>query len=129
MDNTGTRWNLRFVMVSPEVLFPTGFPAPCIIPPGRNPKEMQMELDLSDAVDAPSSPAPLVFELPFSMLEKLVEWQTYHQRLAEAAARDGQEPDYPSYSYIFTPTGIGVACQARNNKDGSTLDLTDYGSW
>ena len=90
---------------------------------------MQLELDLSDAVDAPRPQRALVFEVPDSMRKKLEQWQAYHNHIAEAAAPEGEEPLYPVYSYIFTPTGLGVACEVRNNKDGSTLDLTDYDNW
>lgn len=34
-----------------------------------------------------------------------------------------------SYSYIFTPTGLGVAVQIKNNVTEEVLDLTDYDAW
>lgn len=33
------------------------------------------------------------------------------------------------YSYIFTPSGIGIASSIKCNVCGEIKDITDYGTW
>ena len=34
-----------------------------------------------------------------------------------------------TFSYIFTPTGIGFGVEIRCNECGEVLDITDYSNW
>lgn len=39
------------------------------------------------------------------------------------------QPLESSYSYVFTPTGIGTSIQVVNIKTGKSINITDYESW
>jgi hypothetical protein len=44
-------------------------------------------------------------------------------------------PDVPTgaaggrITYLFTPTGLGVIMEVRDNSTGKSLDLTEYEDW
>lgn len=33
------------------------------------------------------------------------------------------------FSYIFTPTSLGIVCKIKDNIGGEEIDLTDYFTW
>ena len=87
------------------------------------------------------------FELNDSQIQKLEEWKKKMFKKGVALQKE-QYPDpdetmkfcweegFPytgaiggQFSFIFTPTSIGVAVQAKDALTGETLELTDYSDW
>lgn len=60
------------------------------------------------------------FELTDSQMFKLKEWQ---EKIKDLFG------EYGSYTYSFTPTGIGNGIEAYSHLTKTTLDLTDIDTW
>ena len=46
-----------------------------------------------------------------------------------AKIQDKKSKGRGTYSYIFTPTGIGCSVIVKNNDTFATLDISDYEHW
>lgn len=60
------------------------------------------------------------FELTDAQVVKLKEWQ---EKIKDLFG------EYGSYTYSFTPTGIGDGVEVWSNLTKTTLDLTDVDTW
>jgi len=63
-----------------------------------------------------------LFVLDDTQLNKLAEWQENHTPIYVGAIGG-------MYTFSFTPTGIGVIIEVKNNTTGESINLTDYDSW
>jgi len=64
------------------------------------------------------------FSLEEEQWGKVAEWRKEREIPARYAGAIGG-----SYSYIFTPTSIGLVIQVRDKHTEEVLDVSDYRSW
>lgn len=63
------------------------------------------------------------------------QWKDQHKAV-EAHVQDCWDMGYPytgaaggQFTFMFTPTSIGVICKVRDAVTGEEVDLTDYDHW
>ncbi len=61
------------------------------------------------------------FKIPDAKIEVIAEWCESRQKYAGASG--GQ------FTYLFTPTSIGLVVEVRDNIGGEVLNVTDYDQW
>jgi len=76
------------------------------------------------------------FGIDAEQAEKLATW--IEEQNAKVAERQ-KDKDFPStpyygcsggaYTYLFTPTTLGMVVKVRNNMTKEEIDLTDYEMW
>lgn len=75
----------------------------------------------------------LNFQIPAEDLPELYKWMTKQDKKSaklqrqQSGAITGNVGG--SYTYSFTPTGIGLAIRVKNAVTGDIIDLSHYETW
>ncbi len=64
-----------------------------------------------------------MFSLTDEDCNKIEQWQIDNGPDSYAGCSGGR------YTYMFTPTSLGMVVKVKDNLKGIELDLTDYKSW
>jgi hypothetical protein len=77
-----------------------------------------------------------MFMLNVGQTERCAEWMKAQDAKVAERQKESDHPDKPyygctggAYSYIFTPTTIGLCVEVRNNLTKETINLTDTEAW
>ena len=62
------------------------------------------------------------FIVDFKQMEKFREWKSHHEDVYSGATGG-------RYSWIFTPTSIGLCTEVQDNITKVKINLTDYSDW